>query len=153
MSLYLVQHGLCHSKQEDPAKGLTEQGTEVVRRIAGVTANYNVPVSAIAHSGKLRARQTADIMAEVLQPSQGVTVMDHMAPLDDVVPFAEYVDLDSNLMLVGHLPFLEKLTAYLITYQVTPIVFQMQNAGVVCIDLDSRTSRPVIKWTLMPKIE
>jgi phosphohistidine phosphatase len=152
MALYLVQHGQCLPKEQDPNKGLSEQGEKHVRRIARTAADYNVAVSTIAHSGKLRARQTAEIMAAALNPEQDLKTMDGMAPLDDVVEFAATLDLAANRMLVGHLPFLEKLIAYLIIGQPEPVIFQMQNGGIICLDLDGRTSRPIIKWTLMPKI-
>lgn len=152
MALYLVQHGQCLPKEKDPHKGLSEQGKEFVRLIAGVAADYHVKVSMIAHSGKFRARQTAEIMAKALNPEKGLKTMDGIMPLDDVVQIASTLDLAANHMLVGHLPFLEKLIAYLITGQPEPAVFQMQNGGIVCLDLDNRTSKPVIKWALMPQI-
>jgi phosphohistidine phosphatase len=68
MALYLVQHGQCHSKEIDPAKGLTEAGRDTARRIASVAKGYKVPVTCILHSGKKRARQTAEIFAEALAP-------------------------------------------------------------------------------------
>ena len=63
MALYLVQHGQSHSKDTDPAQGLTEEGRATVTRIASVAKGYNVPVACILHSGKKRARETAEIIA------------------------------------------------------------------------------------------
>ena len=42
MAIYLVQHGQCLSKQVDPQKGLSEEGADTVKRIAGVAAGYRV---------------------------------------------------------------------------------------------------------------
>lgn len=61
MALFLVQHGLSSPREIDPEKGLSEQGTSQVKRIAQVAAGYGVAVSRICHSGKKRARQTAEI--------------------------------------------------------------------------------------------
>jgi phosphohistidine phosphatase len=152
MALYLVQHGQCHSKEKDPLKGLSDLGRKQTALIAGVAADYNVSVSKVAHSGKLRAKQTAEILADALKPQNGMPVISGIAPMDDVSSFAGSLALDEDLMLVGHLPFMEKLIAFLVTGQEQPSIFQMQNSGVVCIDADPRTGKSIIKWTLMPKI-
>jgi phosphohistidine phosphatase len=152
MALYLVQHGQCHSKEQDPLKGLSDIGREQTALIAGVAADYQVSVSQVAHSGKLRAQQTAEIFADALKPQNGMQVISGIAPLDDVASFAGSLALDEDLMLVGHLPFMEKMIAFLVTGQEQPSIFQMQNSGIVCIDADPRTGKSIIKWTLMPKI-
>ena len=59
MAIYLVQHGHCLSKQEDPEKGLSAQGVTDVKSIARVAAGYGIEVNLILHSGKKRALQTA----------------------------------------------------------------------------------------------
>jgi phosphohistidine phosphatase len=152
MALYLVQHGQSLSKEQDPLKGLTDLGREQTALIAGVAAGYNVPVSKVAHSGKLRAQQTAEIFADALNPQNGVETVSGIAPLDDVASVAGSLAMDDNLMLVGHLPFMEKMIAFLVTGQEQPSIFRMQNSGIVSIDIDPRTGKFIIKWTLMPKI-
>ena len=72
MALYLVQHGKSLSKEVDPQKGLSEQGSAEVKRIADAAKGYNVQVGSICHSGKTRARQTAEIFASALEPQQGI---------------------------------------------------------------------------------
>jgi phosphohistidine phosphatase len=152
MALYLVQHGKCHSKEQDPHKGLSDLGRQQTERIATVAADYKVPVSRVAHSGKLRAQQTAEIFVDALKPQNGMQAISGIAPLDDVASFAGSLTLDEELMLVGHLPFMEKMIAFLVTGQEQPAIFQMQNSGIVSIDADPRTGKPIIQWTLMPQI-
>ena len=55
-------------------------------------------------------------------------------------------------MLVGHLPFMERMTSYLIIGSTEPPLFKFQNGGIVCLDRLPETGRWVIKWTLMPNI-
>ena len=152
MALYLIQHGQCHSKEQDPHKGLSDLGREQTAIIAGVAADYKVSVSTVAHSGKLRAQQTAEIFAGALKPENGIQVISGIGPLDDVASFADSLPLDEDLMLVGHLPFMEKLISFIVTGKEQPAIFQMQNSGIVCIDADPRTGKSIIKWTLMPRI-
>lgn len=152
MALYLVQHGKSLPKERDPHKGLSEEGIAEVRRIAQVAGQYDVQVSSIAHSGKLRAVQTAEILAASLKPDHGIRAIDGIGPLDNVAALAPHIDMGRDEMIVGHLPFLEKLISYLIVAKPEPPIFRMQNGGIVCLDDYPQTRQVVIRWTLMPHI-
>lgn len=152
MALYLVQHGLSLPKEQDPQKGLSHEGRQQVQRIAQVAADYKVSVDRINHSGKRRAVQTAQLFDEFLSPDSGIHAIDGIKPLDDVTLFAGKIRFADNLMVVGHLPFLERLIAYLITGQTDKPVFRMQNGGIVCLDHYDDTSNVVVKWAIMPDI-
>jgi len=152
MALYLVQHGKSLPKDRDADQGLSPEGIAEVTRITEVAQGYRVPVSCIRHSGKTRARQTAEIFAAALRPPEGVEEMANLNPLDDVTPVAAGLDPAANLMLVGHLPFLARLASYLIIGRTDPRVFKFQNGGIVCLDKDPDSSGWHIKWALMPQI-
>ena len=152
MAVYLVQHGLSLPKDEDPERGLSEAGVADVKRIAAVAKGYEVPVATIFHSGKKRARQTAEILASALNPGSGVAETIGLNPMDDVQAFSKSLSPRNNPMFVGHLPFMEKLTAFLITRDEKQPVFQFQNGGIVCLDQYGDQGGWVIKWTLMPHI-
>ncbi len=152
MALYLVQHGKSLPKDQDPQKGLSPEGTAETQRIAEVAKGYGIRVSTITHSGKTRARQTAEIFEAALKPSGGIHERSGLNPLDDVSVFADSIDSTKDGMLVGHLPFMERLTAYLITGSFEKPVFKFQNSGIVCLDIDPVTQAWMIKWTLMPHI-
>ena len=152
MALYLVQHGKSLPKDVDPDQGLSEEGVADTERIAKVAQNCGVMVSKIKHSGKTRAHKTAEIFASTLNPERGIEEVSGLKPLDDVSAFATNIDPRANSMLVGHLPFMERLTAYLVTGSVERPVFKFQNSGIVCLDKDPETNSWVIVWTLMPKI-
>ena len=152
MAFYIVQHGLSLPKDQDPEKGLAPEGIEEVRRIAGVARDYGVKVERIVHSGKKRALQTAEIVANILNPKGGITEIDGIKPLDDVAGFASQVDFQANTLVVGHLPFLERLTSFLITGQQAPLVFKLQNGGILCLDRIENQDAPAIKWALMPTV-
>ena len=88
MALYVVQHGKSLPKTEDPDQGLATQGEVETDRIADVAAGYNVRVSRILHSGKKRARQTAERLERRLSPAGGTASVGGMNPMDDVRSFA-----------------------------------------------------------------
>ncbi len=152
MALYLVQHGKSLPKDTDPDPGLSEAGVAETQRIADVAANYGVSVSHIKHSVKTRAHKTADIFASALNPAGGVAEAGGLKPLDDVIAFAAAIDPADKSMLVGHLPFMERMTSYLVTGTTDKPVFKLQNSGIVCLNKDPDSDSWVIIWTLMPKI-
>jgi len=152
MALFLVQHGRSLPKEKDPDQGLTEEGMAEVKRIAGVAAGYKVRVSRIKHSGKKRAKQTAEALASALAPEGGVEESRGLSPMDDVSAVARELRTEDNLMFVGHLPFMEKLTSYLITGSPDSLIFKFQNGGIVCLDKTAESPLWFIKWALMPNI-
>ena len=152
MALYLVQHGQCLPKDVDPQKGLSDQGSTEVMRIADAAKGYNLQIGSICHSGKTRARQTAEIFASALEPKQGIREKSGLKLLDDVITIAASINNADDIMLVGHLPFMERMCAYLITGKTDKPVFKFQNGGIVCMDIDAESQSWIIKWTLMPAI-
>ena len=153
MALFLVQHGTSVPKEVDPECPLTDEGRDTVERIARDAAGHKIEVDLIQHSGKTRARQTADIMACFLKPPGGVHEASGLDPLDDVAPAAKGLSGAENVMLVRHLPFMERLVSYLITGSTDRIVVKFQNGGIVRLDRAPETGVWFLKWTLMPEID
>ena len=153
MALFLVQHGKCLSKTQDPEQPLSPDGIATVQRIADVAGNYGIRVAAIEHSVKKRARQTAQILAAALNPSRGTTERTGLKPMDDIHAVADRMAAGDQVMLVGHLPFMEKLTSVLTTGSAEHTVFKFQNGGIVCLDQEPGSDAWFIKWTLMPTID
>jgi phosphohistidine phosphatase len=152
MALFLVQHGKSLSKDIDPDQGLSEEGAAETLRIAEVAKGYGVSVNCIKHSVKTRARSTSEIFASALNPAEGILEITGIKPMDDVAAFAKSIHPEANTMFVGHLPFMERMTSFLITGSIENSVFKFQNSGIVCLDQDSETKSWFIKWTLMPNI-
>ncbi|MDF2956449.1 MAG: Phosphohistidine phosphatase SixA [Candidatus Alkanophagales archaeon MCA70_species_1] len=77
--VYSAQHGEARSGAEDPARPLTDKGKEDAKKVANYVSKF-VRVERILHSGKLRAVQTAEIMADALKPPKGVEQTDTLEP-------------------------------------------------------------------------
>jgi phosphohistidine phosphatase len=152
MALYLVQHGKSLPKDVDPDQGLSDEGVAETKRIADVARGYQVKVSLIRQSGKKRARQTAEILAEALNPAGGAAAVGGLKPLDDVAASAGALDAAANTMLVGHLPFMERMAAFLVTGSAEKPIFRFQNSGIVCLEKDPDSGSWVITWALTPNI-
>ena len=152
MALFLVQHGKSLPKEEDPARGLSKYGIEETRAVAEAAAAQNVQVTRIIHSGKKRALQTAEIFTKILGPEAGIAEVPDLAPLDDVSTFSSTVNTEENIIVVGHLPFMERLVSYLVTGSTETLVVKFQNSGIVCLDRENDSQSFFIRWTLFPLI-
>ncbi len=151
MTIYLVQHGQCFDKQTDPEQNLTPEGRTKILQIAKMAAEAGITVSSIYHSGKLRALQTAELFYEQLRASQIKSIVG-IAPLDSVENFANHFEFPENSMIVGHLPFMERLTSYLITGNQQQLIIKFQNAGIVGLSQNDNNNWH-IKWTILPVID
>jgi phosphohistidine phosphatase len=154
MELYLVQHGAAKSEAEDPSRGLAPEGWRDVERLAEFLAPLLTPrgIDRIEHSDKLRARQTADILAARLRPAEGVQQVAGLAPNDDIQPVSVRLQQESkNMMLVGHLPNLSRLVSRLLGLDSTRIVVRFQMGGVVRLDRDE-TGQWMVRWVLPPEV-
>jgi len=153
MTLYLVRHGQALPKYEDPQRPLSDQGQADIRKVATFLGERGtVQVSRILHSGKLRARQTAEALAERLKATGSVSETDGLAPLDDPTVWAgRLAKLDEDLILVGHLPHMGKLAALLLTDNAEQPVIRFQMGGVVCLERDEE-DRWSLRWMVVPQL-
>ena len=129
----LVQHGEAKPEQEDPARPLTERGRSDVEATAEVLARLGIGVERIIHSGKTRARQTAEIMATHLNPKGGVEEFSEMAPLDDPGKVIQKIEESEAVMLCGHLPHLSRLASRLLVGEDEKEIVRFVMGGCVCI--------------------
>jgi phosphohistidine phosphatase len=151
MYLYLVQHGEAKREEEDPLRGLTKKGNDDVLRVAALVQRMNVKVSRILHSGKIRAMQTAQILADTLNPEQGVDETDSLAPMDDPYIWSKRIDgMAEDVTLVGHLPYLAKLAGVLLCGDQEKICIEFKMGGVVCCKRFD-DGRWAIEWIIVPE--
>jgi phosphohistidine phosphatase len=151
MKLYLVQHGDAVTKDIDPERPLSERGIQDVGAIAGHLKATVPGVAQIIHSGKLRAQQTAEILAKTAFPQAVIAVSDSINPLDLPTVIAEEIDQwQEDTMIVGHLPFLAKLVTLLVADHEEPVVVAYSPGTVVCLDNKEKEWR--IEWMLSPAL-
>jgi phosphohistidine phosphatase len=147
MKLYLIQHGISLPEEKDPEKSLSPEGKEETQRTAEFLKTKNIKVDAVWHSPKLRAMQTAQIVANSIFCSE-IKERNDLKPLDSAENFPEEIRfLDKNLMIVGHLPFLQKLASLLLSASETNQFISFKNSGVVCLEY---TDTWKIAWMITP---
>jgi len=152
MLVYLVQHAEAKSKEEDPARDLSEKGRQDIQRVANTVGKFNLAVNHIFHSGKARASTTAQTLASSLKPPTGVSDTTGLAPLDDPESWVERVaTMDEDIMLVGHLPHLARLAALLLTGDKEKNVVNFKMGGMVCLRR-LEGGQWAVEWMIIPEI-
>lgn len=152
MRIYLMQHGKPVSKEEDPDRPLSDQGKKDVERIASFLQKCRLNIDNIFHSGKTRARQTAEIMSSRLIPRVKPQKKDGLSPLDDVKEIANQIEkMEKELLVAGHLPHLAKLTSLLIAGDESIPVVGFQQGSVVCLERGEERNWAVA-WMLLPEL-
>lgn len=133
--LYLVQHGKQTPEEVNPEEPLSQEGKEDCEKVARFAKNAGVKVDEIFHSVKLRAKETAEILAEYLLANTEVQEKEGLKAMDDVGVWAEKMkNYEGDLMLVGHLPFMQKLSSLMIAGNTENPVYKFQQGGIVCLE-------------------
>jgi phosphohistidine phosphatase len=157
MDVYLIQHGEAVYEEQDPARPLSEAGRAAVVKVAAYLAArgprlIDPPIVEVRHSGKLRAQQTADILAQALCPQVRPETVDGLAPNDDPRRIQSELksrrDESAAVMLVGHLPHLARLAGLLLAGDVGKSPVRFANAAV--LRLGFRAGGWAVEWYVTP---
>jgi phosphohistidine phosphatase len=151
MEVYLVQHGQSKPESEDPQRPLTDKGRAEVESVARYIDSLGIKVTLILHSSRLRAKQTAELLARYLAPAEGVLEHKGLGPLDDPEEAERLIQqAERPLMLVGHLPHLSRLASLLILGDTGKEVVRFSTGGVVCLGIGD--DGWAISWALVPQL-
>ncbi len=119
MALYIVRHAKAVQGYPDELRELLPEGTAQAERVGRRLADAGVTVPRIHHSGLVRARQTAEILAGALGSGIEVEERAGMAPESEPRTIAAWLDAEEraagNVMVVSHMPFVDRLVSLLLT--------------------------------------
>ena len=146
-TIYFAQHGLAVDKSIDPHRPLSDSGSKQTETMAHHLQQCAVPVSHIFHSGKLRAEQTAEIFASILNVEK-LDAIDFLAPNDDVSLLAAELNIESALY-VGHLPHLGKIVSYLVSGNEDAEIVQFKNSAVIRLQQNNKHYQ--VQWYITPE--
>lgn len=151
MDLYLMQHGEAKAESEDPARPLSERGRQEVERVARHAARLRLGIVLVEHSGKLRARQTAEIVASCLEPRPRVEERAGLAPNDDPDDLARALrDASEPQLLVGHLPHLARLVSLLVVGDAARPILAFRMGALVALRREAEEFR--LGFVLSPEL-
>jgi phosphohistidine phosphatase len=152
MNVYLVRHGEAEEGADDSSRVLSERGREDVRKVADHLGKQHIVLKRIYHSGKTRARQTAEIFAEYMNPEQGVSQTDGLAPTDSPEIWQKKSSgTAEDILLVGHLPHLGKLASSMLCGSKEKNVITFAAGGALCM-VRSEDDMWSLQWLLTPSI-
>jgi phosphohistidine phosphatase len=114
MQAYLLHHAHAVGPGVDPQRPLSAEGHQHAERLALRLKDRRVAPPAIWHSGKLRARQTGEAVLRLCAPFATFTMVRGLSPEDppDIMLLALQRET-RDVMLVGHMPHLDRLLAML----------------------------------------
>lgn len=149
MYLYLMRHGEAVSKLQNPERPLTGRGKYEVGKMATHLKAIKVLPQQILHSEILRAKQTAQIVAEKLEVVPNLAVMKSLnADFDIYSLIADVNKLAKNTFLVGHLPNIGMLSNYLLTGNIDKSTILFSTATVACFE--RKDNQWSMKWFIDP---
>ena len=112
--LLLVHHGAAVGPEVDPMRPLSAVGLAATERLAGLAAQRGVKPDVIWHSGKLRARQTAELFWKACNPFASLTAERGLLPDDRPQWMHDRLTGETRSVLIaGHMPYLPRLLALL----------------------------------------
>jgi phosphohistidine phosphatase len=152
MRLYLVQHGEACAKAVDPERPLTDQGKADVDRLASFLKQADIRAERVIHSGKLRARQTAEGLAKAMAPGVEPEISGLMNPNDNPGAFDwQSESWDRDTLIVGHLPFMARLVSHLLIEDEDKIIAAFQPGSMACLAHDN-DAQWQLNWMIRPEL-
>lgn len=141
MRLYLMQHALAYSAEEDAERPLNPDGVKQAKHSASGIKRLGLVFDLIMTSPKRRAKQTAALVAEeVRYPYSDIMNTEALLPdrtPDELLELLQKESTDSRILIVGHLPHLALLAESLTGGD---LIFE--NAGLTCLEMSGpKTAR------------
>jgi phosphohistidine phosphatase len=116
MVLFLVHHADAVDAAVDPQRPLSPSGERHAEQLAARARERGFKPAVIWHSGKLRARQTAEYFWRACNPLAEFGAARALQPDDPPEWIRDVVVTDErDIMLVGHMPHLARLLTLFVT--------------------------------------
>jgi phosphohistidine phosphatase len=110
MNIVLVHHADAVGPGVDPQRPLSRLGLAQAEWLAKQAHERGVKPAAIWHSGKLRARQTAEAFWRTCNPFASFRLVRGLRPEDPPVWMRDLLAVEEqDVLLVGHMPHLPEL--------------------------------------------
>jgi phosphohistidine phosphatase len=114
VNLYLVHHGDAVGPDIDPLRPLSNVGRANVDRLAQLAARRGVKPAVVWHSGKLRAKQTAEAFWRACNALAEFSATRDLQPDDPPGWMRDrLIGETRDILVAGHFPYLPRLRALL----------------------------------------
>jgi len=161
MNLYVIRHAIAVDEgtseyESDSQRPLTDKGRKKMRQIAKALRNLGVEFDLILSSPYVRARETAEILADVFKMKKKLGFSDNLIPLGNpellITELNEKYSVNS-MAVVGHEPHLSTLVGLLVAEN-AKIDVTLKKGGVCYLSADDlhHEGRATLEWLLTPGI-
>ncbi|OIO37127.1 MAG: phosphohistidine phosphatase SixA [Candidatus Omnitrophica bacterium CG1_02_46_14] len=161
MELYFLRHALAMEPgtggfSHDSERPLTPEGVEKMKKTAQGMRSLEITLDHIVASPYVRARQTAEIVAEGLKFNEKIRLSDALTPNADFKSFLKLLNeftADQKILFVGHRPSIGEFVSRLTVGQSSETV-DFKPGGLCRVkipDVYGPESLGMLKWFLTPK--
>ena len=161
MNLYILRHGIAVERgtpgvAKDEDRSLTPKGERRLWRITEAMSALELTFDLILSSPYLRAKQTAEIVAEAFRARKKLELLDSLTPDGDPKTLIEHLNglqpAAESVLLVGHEPYLSGLISRLVSGNVG-LAVELKKGGLCRLTTESlKYGRcATLEWLLTPK--
>ena len=140
MKVYLMQHALAYSSEEDQERPLSPAGIDQAKAAAKGVKRLGLTFDLIVTSPKRRAHQTAALIAEGVRfPHSDILTTEAVLPQcqpQELLDLLQKESSQSSVLVVGRMPQLGKLSSQLLQGG----EMHLENAGLACFEISSSHS-------------
>jgi phosphohistidine phosphatase len=160
MELYILRHGLAMDRadwtqRDDSDRPLTAEGRKKTRRIAKAMLKLGLEFDWIFSSPYARARETAEIVAEILKPEKQIELRDELIAERSGKELAKLLSSRpksaQRVLIVGHEPDLSRFISVLLTGKPDSRVV-MKKGGLCKLQISQIRwgACAILEWLLTP---
>ncbi|MCB9853483.1 MAG: phosphohistidine phosphatase SixA [Phycisphaerales bacterium] len=160
MFVYLIRHAIAeerspHGHADDAARRLTDRGVSRMKRNVAALDALNVELDAIWTSPLIRARETAELLIQLLRRGGRIDTVDDLAPSGNHAALLARLAASDNsdgVALVGHEPDMGEIASLLLCGEADSVM-AFKKGGVACIDFNGGCDPPagMLQWLLTPR--
>lgn len=146
MKVYLTRHAMAGSHAVDKERSLTAEGIKQAEKLGLMAKEKLVTIQTAYHSGYLRADQTCSLILKALGLEITPEISEHLRPLSNPSIWAnQLLELKEDLLIVTHLPFIEKLAHYLAGPE---FEVEFHTATMVCLERNDQSNLFNMIWSI-----
>jgi phosphohistidine phosphatase len=161
MNVFILRHGLAVEPgsagfAKDADRPLTAKGERKLWKIGEAIEELEICFDWVLSSPYVRARQTAEIIAEALGVSKKLEFCEALTPAGSPAKLIETVDAQTpppeNVLLVGHEPYLSELISLLISgSRDLPLTMKKGGLCKLAVETLRHGQCATLEWLLTPK--
>jgi phosphohistidine phosphatase len=150
-----VDRGDREKPSDDRERTLTPKGIKRLQKAAKGLVTLSLSFDRILTSPFVRARQTAQIVAETLHMEDRLEEIQELCPDQSVQDLlsglAAYSD-KKNILLIGHEPLLSRTVSFLLSGNAGAEI-RLKKGGLCCLEVENLSAKggAVLNWALTPK--